>query len=86
MAESHVFVIFGATGDLARRKLLPAVYESMQRGATSGPTALLGVSSSDVGDEAYRRFAREALEAAGFADTASWCDDWVYFQQIRREE
>jgi glucose-6-phosphate 1-dehydrogenase len=58
----------------------------MQRGATSGPTALLGVSSSDVGDEAYRRFAREALEAAGFADTASWCDDWVYFQQIRREE
>ncbi len=32
MAQPHVIVLFGATGDLARRMVLPAFYELAQRG------------------------------------------------------
>ena len=47
-------VIFGATGDLARRKLLPALYNLAHEGALPERFNLVGVSRSDMPDEDYR--------------------------------
>ena len=86
VAEPHLFVIFGGTGDLARRKLLPAMYRIMVETGIVERSVLLGLASSPVGDDAYRRFARESLVAAGYEEAAAWCDGRVHFHQVERGE
>jgi glucose-6-phosphate 1-dehydrogenase len=54
-------VIFGATGDLARRKLLPAIYNLGHEGALPERFNLVGVSRGDLSDEEFREQAREAI-------------------------
>jgi len=54
--------IFGGTGDLARRKLLPALYNLAHEGALPERFNLIGVSRSDKPHEDYRAEAREAIE------------------------
>ncbi|HET8950291.1 MAG TPA: glucose-6-phosphate dehydrogenase [Solirubrobacteraceae bacterium] len=54
-------VIFGATGDLARRKLLPAIYNLAHEGALPERFNLIGVSRRDQSDEEFRSFARESI-------------------------
>ena len=54
-------VIFGGTGDLARRKLLPAIYNLAHEGALPERFNLLAVSRSDVPHDDYRTMAREAI-------------------------
>jgi glucose-6-phosphate 1-dehydrogenase len=57
-------VIFGASGDLAHRKLLPALYNLALRNMLPPTFALVGVARSDYGgDEGYRKEVRKALEA-----------------------
>jgi glucose-6-phosphate 1-dehydrogenase len=53
--------IFGATGDLARRKLLPALYNLAHEGALPERFNLIGISRRDQSDEDFRAFAREAI-------------------------
>jgi glucose-6-phosphate 1-dehydrogenase len=53
--------IFGATGDLARRKLLPALYNIAHEGALPERFNLVGVSRRDQSDDDFRDFAREAI-------------------------
>src|SRR5688572_18230507 len=55
-------VIFGVTGDLARRKLLPALYNLAHEGALPERFNLIGISRREVPDEEYRAQAREAIE------------------------
>jgi glucose-6-phosphate 1-dehydrogenase len=54
-------VIFGATGDLARRKLLPAIYNLAHEGALPERFNLIGSSRSDMSDEAFATQAGEAI-------------------------
>src|SRR3954465_15656649 len=54
-------VIFGATGDLSRRKLLPALYNLAHEGALPELFNLIGISRRDQSDEEFRGFAREAI-------------------------
>jgi glucose-6-phosphate 1-dehydrogenase len=56
----HVLVLCGATGDLARRKLLPGLFHLAQAGFLSD-YRILGTSLDDHDDESFRRFALEAL-------------------------
>ncbi len=55
-------VIFGATGDLAHRKLLPALYNLAHEGALPERFELIGVSRRDAPDEDFRAIARESIE------------------------
>ncbi|MBV9214533.1 MAG: glucose-6-phosphate dehydrogenase, partial [Actinobacteria bacterium] len=55
-------VIFGATGDLAKRKLLPAIYNLAHEGALPERFNLIGVSRGDIGDEGFQQMARESVE------------------------
>ncbi len=55
------FVIFGATGDLARRKLLPAVYNLAHEGALPEQFSIVGMSRSEMSDEEFRGQAEAAI-------------------------
>jgi glucose-6-phosphate 1-dehydrogenase len=53
--------IFGATGDLSRRKLLPAIYNLAHEGALPGRFNLIGSSRSDLSHEEFRDLAFESV-------------------------
>jgi glucose-6-phosphate 1-dehydrogenase len=55
-------VIFGGTGDLAQRKLLPAIYNLAHEGALPERFNLIAVSRSDDSNEDYRAMARESIQ------------------------
>jgi glucose-6-phosphate 1-dehydrogenase len=81
----HLFVIAGGTGDLAARKLLPAVYNLARQGRFGARHAILGVArGADHTDESYREWALDALAAAGFGedDLGAWCSDRLHYQSI----
>ena len=53
--DAHVLVIFGASGDLAQRKLIPAVFDLFRGGYLPDNFALLGASRSNFSDEDFRK-------------------------------
>jgi glucose-6-phosphate 1-dehydrogenase len=59
-AEPCVAVIFGATGDLTKRKLMPALCRLLGEGCLER-VQVLGVGRSDMTDDMYRAVVREAL-------------------------
>jgi len=59
--EACDFVVFGGTGDLALRKLLPALYHCDLEGRLPADIRVFAVSRSELDDEAYRSQARAAL-------------------------
>jgi glucose-6-phosphate 1-dehydrogenase len=56
-------VVFGVTGDLAARKLVPALYALHVRGALHEGSVLVGFARSDLDDDGLRRRLAEAAEA-----------------------
>ena len=60
-AEPCVVVIFGATGDLTKRKLMPALCRLLGEGCLEG-VAVLGVGRSEMTDDAFKKLVHEALE------------------------
>ena len=58
-------VFFGATGDLFKRMLLPAMYALRLKGVLSNDFAIVGVSRSENTDEAFRQYSKEQLEEFG---------------------
>ncbi len=59
MDQPHLIVIFGATGDLARRKLLPGLMHLVQSGLVPD-SRIIGVSLDELDDAGFRTFAAEA--------------------------
>jgi len=57
-----VLVVFGATGDLSQRKLLPALYHRDQAGQLPPEARIVGASRRHLSDEDFRALARKALE------------------------
>ncbi len=57
----HVIVIFGGNGDLARKKLLPALWHLEQDGLMPERWRCIGNARSDFSTEEFRSFAREAV-------------------------
>jgi len=60
-AEPCVVVIFGATGDLTKRKLMPALCRLSDEGCLDG-VHILGVGRSEMSDDVFQAFVREALD------------------------
>ena len=61
--EPFDIVVFGATGDLAKRKLLPALFYRFAAGQAPGEMRIFGVARSTLTDEEYRAAARESVMA-----------------------
>ncbi|WP_136437442.1 glucose-6-phosphate dehydrogenase [Haemophilus influenzae] len=59
--DNNCIVIFGASGDLTHRKLIPALYNLYKIGRLSENFSVLGVARSDLNDETFRKKMREAL-------------------------
>jgi glucose-6-phosphate 1-dehydrogenase len=69
----HVIVLFGATGDLAKRKLLPGLLH-LSRAGLVPDCRIVATSLEDLDDDAFRAVAREACEqfGRGQLDEAGW--------------
>ena len=74
----QVVVLFGATGDLARRKLLPGLYHLSNAGFIPG-CRIIGVSLDDLDVDGFRRLAKGALDE--FSSRAVTDADWEAFSQ-----
>ena len=59
--ESCVVVIFGASGDLTKRKLVPALWSLFQGRVLPEPCAVIGVARSEMSNEEFRKRMREAI-------------------------
>jgi glucose-6-phosphate 1-dehydrogenase len=74
----QVVVLVGATGDLARRKLLPGLFHLASAGFIPG-CRIIGVSLEDLDADGFRRIARDALQE--FSTRAVTDADWTVFLQ-----
>ncbi|MDA0207497.1 MAG: glucose-6-phosphate dehydrogenase [Acidobacteria bacterium] len=76
-AAPNAMAIFGASGDLTKRKLIPALYNLRQDGLLPDDFAIIGISRREMSDEEFREKLREDM--AKFAtvktDPAIW--DWL---------
>jgi hypothetical protein len=73
-----VFVLFGATGDLARRMVLPAFYRLASEGLLPQQWLLVGNGRGDVGHEDFRAHVHAALAEFGPEPEA---EQWDAFAQ-----
>ena len=84
--EPHVFVIIGATGDLTRRKLLPALYHLRDQGILeTHNTLIVGAALPEMGEEGFRLWAFEGLQQAGWRNETElrvWCDECLHYQTL----
>ena len=55
------YVVFGATGDLTKRKLIPALYHRFKDGQFDGQSRIIGVSRSKLSDADFQKAARDAI-------------------------
>ncbi len=82
--DEHLFVIFGGTGDLAKRKLLPALARRMIAGDLPAGCVVLGISRRKWTDAEYRTFVRETLHTAGIVSESiiRQLEQRVYYHSI----
>jgi glucose-6-phosphate 1-dehydrogenase len=74
----QVVVLFGATGDLARRKLLPGLFHLTSTGFIPS-CRVVGVSLDEFDADGFRGFARQALDE--FSTRKIDDDDWATFAE-----
>ena len=60
----HVIVLFGATGDLAKRKLLPGL-GFLQQSPLAPDVRIVGTAMEDISTDEFRTLARSAIESFG---------------------
>jgi glucose-6-phosphate 1-dehydrogenase len=61
VVENQILVIFGASGDLTRRKLIPALFALYQQKLLPTNFAILGIGRTPLTDETFRKPMQEAL-------------------------
>ena len=59
---SFDLVLFGGTGDLAWRKLMPALFQAFRHGSLPAGGRILGVARDDLDDDGYRAFIRARFD------------------------
>jgi glucose-6-phosphate 1-dehydrogenase len=70
----QALVVFGGSGDLARRKLLPALYDLAYEGLLPERYAIVGSGGSELSDDAFRERARTGIDefSRHRLDTGRW--------------
>ena len=77
--EPCVIVIFGATGDLTKRKLIPALFR-LSRAGCIADTQILGIGRTEMSDDEFRQLARGAISEAKNVDHFGE-SEWESFAQ-----
>jgi glucose-6-phosphate 1-dehydrogenase len=86
--DAHLFVVFGATGDLMQRKLLPVLYQLRAKGRFSDASGVLGVARKPMDDAGFQRLALAALTQAKAGPEpalADFCSRALFFQSVPDE-
>ena len=82
----HLFLIFGALGDLARRKLLPALFHLSTKGELGNSYFIVGVDiDENLDDKGFRSRACQMLADAGLPidyKASQWCNQRLYYHGI----
>ncbi len=76
--DPTVFVLFGATGDLAKRMVLPAFFSLSREGLLPAKWLLVGNGRGDVSHLDFRKHVHEVLTEFGSKPTAT---EWADFEQ-----
>ena len=86
--DNNCIVIFGASGDLTHRKLIPALYNLYKIGRLSENFSVLGVARSDLNDETFREKMREALihNEETTPDTLDAFCSHLYYQAVNTSD
>lgn len=74
--QSDAFVFFGATGDLAYKKIFPALYSMVRRGTLTVP--IIGIAKSGWTIERLRERARDSI-----LERANWFDDQTFTRLVK---
>ncbi len=77
--DDHVIVLFGASGDLAARKLLPGFFHLAQVGLMPPGFRIIGTSRKDISTDEFRDLAREAVDQFGRGGLSD--DQWSSFSE-----
>ena len=72
-------IIFGASGDLTARKLIPALYRLWTRGFLTDQAAIIGVARREKSDDVFRN---EMQEAVGIDETEEDSEKWEAFSKL----
>jgi len=82
--DRHTLVVFGATGDLAHRKVLPSLFDLHRHGSAKGRAMVLGVARAALSDEQFRDSLRTSLVGSGHDATEvdEWLNNHVHFQSL----
>ncbi|MFW5820038.1 MAG: glucose-6-phosphate dehydrogenase [Bacteroidota bacterium] len=81
--EPHIIVIFGASGDLTFRKLMPALYKLNAQNLMPGNFAILGLGRTRMDDDEFRIKMKEALEKYGGSNNISGSFlDSIYYKSL----
>src|SRR6202162_569206 len=76
-----VLVLFGASGDLTKRKLVPALFNLVKAKLLPANFAVMGVSVDDLSLEAFRSQVSEFLPAdGGRADERDWFEQRLFYE------
>jgi glucose-6-phosphate 1-dehydrogenase len=68
--DDHVIVLFGATGNLARRKLLPGLFHLFAAGMLPDNYRIIGSARRALTDEQFREHARQSVAEFGIIKPA----------------
>ena len=79
--NSDAFIFFGASGDLARRMIFPALHALCLKDEFEGP--IFGVARAPKDLDDFRAIARESLEAHGVFTSSSWAKFMPRLQFVR---
>lgn len=75
--ENHIYVIFGASGDLTKRKLVPAIYSLFVQNLLPEKFVLLGVSRTEFTDEEFRSNMKSSIKEFKEIDDDSKIDEFI---------
>jgi len=77
-------VIFGASGDLTARKLIPALYHMYLTGSLPDPVSIVGCARTPLSSDEFRSLMQEACEVNGKADMSGWSEfaSFLFYRQL----
>lgn len=79
MNNNHIFVIFGASGDLAKRKLIPALYSLFEQNLLSDKFVILGAARTSLSDDEFRDIMIESIKKFGNNQNQSKIEEFIKF-------
>ena len=85
MSERVDLVIFGGTGDLSTRKLLPSLYQLHRHGLADGLNRIIATGRGDLSTDSFREAARGNLQE--FLPAKAWDETiWEAFRETLQHE